>query len=252
MSDDRKVRPEAVLKTLPPEQQQAVFNIIESTTYAAALKLLEEQLSLHTSQAALSMFRAWYLKRKLRKDMLDSVRIADVIDKKVDEAALDRAIAIKTKDLAWRALLAGHDKKAIKSLVDLSLDMRVEDRQDKKLERLLAAERQRDAALKQLAEVEKRVGDLLEQLNRRKQGAEEADPSKAMEALELFLGTKPKPQPAPLTSNDKPQPEHAPGGAPAETESTVADAPAPEQRQAAPDEQGSSQSHPGPALQGAP
>lgn len=253
MSLDRKVRPEAVLKTLPPEQQAAVFTLIESTTYALALPLIEAQWGIKTSEPALCMFRAWYLKRKLRRDMLDSVRIADVLDKKVDGSQLDRAIALKTKDLAWRALLAGHDKKAIKALVELSLDTRVEDRNDAKLKRIMTAEKQRDEALKQLADMEKQVGILLGQLHDRKQGADEGSLSKAMDAMEMFLGTKPKAQPAPTSSNseNKTQPEHAQGVAsePAAAESAT-EAHAPGQGQAAPDESGSSVTHPGPEEKG--
>jgi hypothetical protein len=203
---ERKIRPESVLKSLPAEKQEAVFRLIEGTTYALAMKALAETMSLQTSQPALCAFRAWYLKRKLRRDMLDSVKIADVIDKQVDEAALDRAIAIKTKDLAWRALLGNQDKDAIKALVQLSLDNRHQDREDKKLDRLMQAEKQRDDALAKIAEIEKRVALLVAQIEAKNRGAAEADPSKAMDALETFLGTKPKADPAAsLSSAAKPQ-----------------------------------------------
>lgn len=64
MSADKKIRPEAVLKNLPPERQEALYDLI--ITPGQTLKSVREHLAddgIKVSQQTISEFRSWYSQR---------------------------------------------------------------------------------------------------------------------------------------------------------------------------------------------
>lgn len=120
----RKARPEAVLKTLPPGVQAELWNLLHTTTYQAAVKLVREKWGVQTGTTALSRFFDWYPRSRILER---AATVTDEVVGKLKAAGIDL-----DDDTASKAGQAFFETLALQEgNADLFLDLRKLRQKDK-------------------------------------------------------------------------------------------------------------------------
>lgn len=77
-----KPRSDSKLKTLPADQQAALYALLQGKSYKQALPIVREKLGVSTSEAALSQFFSWYpLSRRLEQAKSFADQLKDTLAK---------------------------------------------------------------------------------------------------------------------------------------------------------------------------
>lgn len=183
-----KRRPDSPLARLDENQSEELFGLLRCTSYASARKWLAETWGLDVSVSALNRWWQRESRARLRSDFKSAVQASQQFDKDVDAAALDTRANNAIRAAFWQAITT-RDTDAIKTLGKLSLDYNVDARNEKRLSRILTAEKRRDEAEAEAARLRDRLAQLeAALLDMGKTSA--ADPAAVAAELDRHLGVK--------------------------------------------------------------
>lgn len=186
---NQKPSPLAALAAITHEQADELYERLRTTPYYAAVAWVAEAWGLTVS---ISSLRRWWQREaaaRARSDLRAAIRASEQFDKDLDARALDQRAAHALRAAFWQAVTAG-DAAAVKTFGAMVLDYNADGRDDEKLQRILAAERERDAARAESAALRERVAALEAALSEAGRNSA-ADPKAVMAEVDRILGRKP-------------------------------------------------------------
>jgi hypothetical protein len=169
-------------------QCDELYSILRTSTYAEAVKWLEETHGIITSVGGLSRWYKRQNKKRLRERLRDSIATSKVFDKKVDAAVIDGRMGTALQSLFFAAVSTG-DTKAILEFADAAMEHSKSQREETKLERTLKAEREARTLREELGHANAQIEELrlaLANIGR----VNQADPAEVMAKVDEFLGVK--------------------------------------------------------------
>jgi hypothetical protein len=185
---NQKPSPLAALAAITPEQADELFDRLRTAPYYAAVAWVAETWGMSVS---ISGLRRWWLREssaRARADLRAAIRASEQFDKDLDARALDQRAAHAMRAKFWQAVTSG-DKKATLDFGAAVLDYNADGRDDEKLQRVLAAERERDAAKAEASALRARVSELEAALAAAGRDSA-ADPKAVMAEVDRILGRK--------------------------------------------------------------
>lgn len=185
---NQKPSPLAKLKRLTEEQADQLFEMLRIMPYYLGVKHCEEQWGVTTSVSGL---RRWWKRessKRMRMDFRSTLAASKKFDGKVDKTVEDERAANGIRAAFWNAV-ANRDIDSIETFAKLMLDYNADARDEKKMQRLLKAEKAMKDAQDQLAKQNEKIAALEKQLAEAgKQSI--ADPAAVAEELDRHLGVK--------------------------------------------------------------
>lgn len=184
----RKRRTDSPLADLTSTQGDELYAIIETSTYAEAVRWLSATLKINSSTSGLSRWYKHERNARLRQRLVESIDVSKVYDCKVDAEVLDRGMGNALKTLFFDAVATGNTK-AILDFGSTALDYNKDQREETKLDRTMKAEREAAALREELTAARAENEELrLALANIGK--VNQADPAAVMDALDAALGRK--------------------------------------------------------------
>jgi len=184
----RKRRTDSPLIDLTETQADELFVIIETSTYAEAVRWLSETLKIKSSTSGLSRWYKQERTERLQQRIVDSIDVSKVFDQKVDTEVMDSRMGTALKTLFFDAVATG-DTQATLDFASTALDYNKDQREETKLDRALKAEREAASLRKELAAARAENEELrLALANLGK--VNQADPAAVMAKLDEHLGLK--------------------------------------------------------------
>jgi len=186
----RKLRPDSNQADLGADACERLAEACRTMGYAAAANWARAELGVETSVASLCRWWQRQASDSLKGRLRQAVRASEDFDAELDGKDLDARAQMALRAVYWEAVQGG-DLDAIARLGKLVLDYSGDARAAERQERLLAAERERDAVRSELARALARIAELERSVADAGRAAA-ADPAAVAAEVDRILGRAPK------------------------------------------------------------